>query len=518
MWRAACAAVLVLAACFVEIGCGETYRPIAVPLPVTTGNPEGAETEVVLNTTAGVSSVLTTIDVSGDTNAGNKALDNVVGSALENASGNVTGNMGSSIAFDASRTTVYTANTTTDSVTQVLLQTSTAGFAANTTTILLDPGSHPIGMSFEYFGATYTQDYVVNANTGASTAPRTCPVGTGSLAAISQASAELKATICLGTNPVFAWIYTDQSKVFVLDNTANLVDVVSASKYKVTNSIPVGVAPIKATQSTDGSYIFVLNSGGGGSISIIDGQTETVVATVATANALSSALPIDIAQDVQLNRIWVLQADGTVSIFDASIPGALTLVKAVPTTTTVSPTAPPTNLAVMRDGTQAYVGVANTDQIVAINATNFMTTPVTVGVHRTIPQTIGSQNVIVEQTSPMVNYVAVSRDNTKAYATTTTATTYFYYDASGNPTNSVPTPVPAGCTTSTNTISCINLYNGTAVVTAVGNGPTPINTYVTTVPAPSVVTYCDPGNPETGEYDGQKLCPAMVPVQVLGRS
>jgi YVTN family beta-propeller protein len=496
MWRAACAAVLILAACVVEIGCGETYRPIAVPLPVTTGNPAGAETEVVLNTTTtpGVNSVVTSIDVSGDSNAGNKTL----------------GSVANSIAFDASRATAYTANTLADSVTQILLQTSTAGFAANTTTILLDPGSHPIGITFEYFGTTYTQDYVVNSNTGTTTAVRTCPTG-GSLGAITQATAELKATICLGAtaDPVFAWIYKDQSKVFVLDNAANLVDVVSASKYKVTNTIPVGLAPIKATQSTDGTYIYVVNSGDG-TISIIDGQAETVANTVVIANAMKAPV-IDIAQDVQFNRIWVLQSDGTVSIFDATTPGALTLEKSVATTAT------PTNLAVMRDGTQAYVGVAGSDQMIAINASNFTPTVITVGVHRTISQTIGSQNVTVEQTSPIVNDVAVSRDNTKAYATTTTATTYFYYDANGNPTSNVPTPIPAGCTTNGNTITCANLYNGTAVVTAVGNETTPINTYVTTVPAPSVVTYCDPVN-MAGQYDGQKLCPAMTPVMVLGRS
>ena len=67
------------------------------------------------------------------------------------------------MAFDYLRTSVFTANTTADSVTQVLLATSTGGFAANTTTISLEPGSKPIGMSFQYFGATYTQDYVVNS-------------------------------------------------------------------------------------------------------------------------------------------------------------------------------------------------------------------------------------------------------------------------------------------------------------------------------------------------------------------
>ncbi|HVJ06080.1 MAG TPA: hypothetical protein VM578_10445, partial [Candidatus Saccharimonadales bacterium] len=148
IWKAACAAVL-LAICVIEIGCGETYRPIATPKPVTTGNPSGAETEVVLNQAPNVNSVLTNINVSGDTNSGNKLM----------------GNVASSIAFDANRTTVYSANTATDSVTQVLLASSTAGFSANTTTIALEPGSAPIGMTFQYFGTTYTQDYVVNSGT-----------------------------------------------------------------------------------------------------------------------------------------------------------------------------------------------------------------------------------------------------------------------------------------------------------------------------------------------------------------
>ena len=107
---------------------------------------------------------------------------------------------------------MLTANTTTDSVTQATLGTSTAGFAANTTTISLPTGSAPIGISFQYFGSTYTQDYVVNS--GLATA--NCP-GTGSVSAILQATDQLAATVCVGANPVFAWIYYDQSKVFVLD-------------------------------------------------------------------------------------------------------------------------------------------------------------------------------------------------------------------------------------------------------------------------------------------------------------
>ncbi len=73
---------------------------------------------------------------------------------------------------------------------------------------------------------------------------------------------------------MFAWIYKDQSKVFVLDSNGT-VYVVSASKYKVTNTIVVGGTPIKVAQSATGQYLFVLNTNG--TISIIDGQSEAVV-------------------------------------------------------------------------------------------------------------------------------------------------------------------------------------------------------------------------------------------------
>jgi hypothetical protein len=445
-------------------------------------------------------------------------------------------------------------------VTRVALNTSTTGFAANATTIALESGSKPIGMSFQYFGTNYTQDYVLNSG-----ATATCSTG-GSLGAVALATTQLQATICLATaanpnpKPVFAWIYKDQSKVFVLDN--NLIDVVSASKYRVTNTIPAGNAPIKATQGATGQYIYVLNSGDG-TISIIDGQAETVVGTPVASNPLTGALPIDIAQDLQYNdttqnlqynHVWVLHADGTITVFDATAPGTLTPITSLAAITPeqAAAGAVPTNLALMRDGTEAYVGLGNTNQIVAIdtsklasggvvttNATTVITLDVFAGgiSHRNVTKALtdaagNAHTVTVETTVPTVSYVAVSRGGnssalSKVYAATTTNTTYYYYDANVNPASGAPNLV-AGCTVpaaNPNSITCPNLYNGTAVVTAAGNGTTPINTFVTTILSPwvgtfagPVVAYCDTGNPETGEYDGQKNCPAMIPVMVLGRS
>lgn len=566
MWKAVCAAVLLIAATTIEIGCGNTYRPIATPLPVTNGNPAGAETEAVLTQNPSVSggtSEITGIDVSGDTNSGNKPLNNVAGSttigSVPGASSTPVNIPSSPMAFDYLRTSVFTANTTADSVTQVLLATSTGGFAANTTTISLEPGSKPIAVSFQYFGATYTQDYVVNSGANA-----TCPTS-GSLSVISQPASNLIATICVGPTPVFAWIYKDQTKVFVLDSTGT-VYVVSASTYKVTNTIAVGGAPIKVAQSATGQYLYVLNSGTG-TISIIDGQAETLVgAATTTGLTITTALPIDIAQDPnfndtiansQYNHIWVLLADGTVSVYDATTPGQLNWITSLATITPAQLSAGvyPTNLALLRDGTGAYVGLGNTDQIVGINTsalttgaiTTNATTAITLDVlaggisHRSVTQTLtdtagNPHTVTVENTTPTVTNVAVSRggnsaDLSKVYAATTTSTTYYCYDSSVIATDCAnPDPwdgtsafLASGCTDlpAQSAMSCPGLYNGTAVVAAAGNGNTPINTFVTTILSPWVgtftgttVNYCTAGL----GYDGQKNCPAMTPVLVLGRS
>jgi hypothetical protein len=152
-----------------------------------------------------------------------------------------------------------------------------------------------------------------------------------------------------------------------------------------------------------------------------------------------------------------------------------------------------------------------------------------------------------EVTTPTVTYVAVSRqsststgdsaDLAKAYAITTTNTIYSYFAADGktavDPTtietgiNSNGTPgatwaLPGWCTQSAgtdptvlNVVSCPNLYSGTAVVAGASNGTTLVNTYISTVPAPAQVTYC---NPETTLPDGPKACPLMTPTVLLGRS
>ncbi|PSH05421.1 MAG: hypothetical protein CXZ00_01645 [Acidobacteria bacterium] len=531
MWKAARVALLLVAATSIEIGCGDTYRPIADPTPTTTGNPAGTDTVVVMNQKTDGTGTLTAIDVSGDANIGNKVLQNKP----------------TSVAFDYSRTAAYTANTKTDSVTQVNLLTSTAGFSANTTTIALESGAAPIGMSFQYFGTSYTIDYVVNSGNPTGTAvtgTQTCP-GKGSISAIIQATAQVKANVCVGIDPVFAWIYKDQSKVFVLDKSENQVYVVSASKYKVTNKIPVGAAPIQASQSANGQYIYVLNSVDG-TITIIDGQAEAVVGTISTAHAspieiVTAPPPTDTSTNTQVNNVWILHADGTVSVFNGTVPGTLTWI------TSIATGANPTNLALMRNGAQAYVGLKGTNQIIAIDtsklATNVNTTGATTSIAVGVSRSVSSPYVVTvtnpsdptktitytysmkEVTTPAVNYVAVSRGvdtaNTyKAYATTTTNTVYTYFDASGTtPVDPASIPewsAPSTCTlVAPNGLSCPNLYNGTSILTAAADGTTPINTYITTLPAPSVVTYCDPN---TGKPDGQKTCPAMVPVTILGRS
>ena len=536
--KAVCAATLVATA-VIMTGCGETFRQVARPEPVPGGNPAGTETEVVLNQCPNgaacldvsgtpTASVVTAIDVAGDVNMANKPLQNQVGSV----DGPVAGSLGTPIAFDAARTAVFTANTSTDSVTKLTLAPSPAGFAANTTTLTLPAGAAPIAISFEYFGLTYTQDYVVNSGATAN-----CP-GTGSLGVISQTTnpPTLIAVTCLppiapavAAHPVAAWINTpDRAKVFVLDDQPSgngNVYVVNAANAQVTNHFAVGSHPFKVAQSNDGLFVYVLN--GDHTISIIDSQAEAVVGTVSTDNPGTTAAPVDIAQitnfndtsaNTQINHVWILHADGVVSVFDgtavSAVPHTLTWITSVDTGGT------PTNLALLRDGTWAYVGLAGTNQVVGIDTSKLSRGVVTVGATtpitlpgRLVTTVVNGQLETLETTTRTVTSVAVSRQGSSAelsklYATTVTSTTFNYYDQFGTFQSSATFP---------------NLFNGTVIIAAAdisGGGPGlihPINTVITVIPAPTQVMNCDPGNPASG-YDIQKNCPAMLPVLAVGRS
>ena len=120
--------------------------------------------------------------------------------------------------FDYRRTAVYTANTSTDSVSANTSRTARRRVLRRAPpTICAAAGSAPIGISFQYFGTTYTQDYVVNSGTRTASCP-----GTGSLRSDCSAIVGVDGNRLLGTGtapakPVYAWIYKDQSKVFVLD-------------------------------------------------------------------------------------------------------------------------------------------------------------------------------------------------------------------------------------------------------------------------------------------------------------
>jgi hypothetical protein len=674
--RAVVAVVFFLALICFETGCGDVYRPVATPQPTQTGNPSGTETEVVLScclnpsslhsSSTHSSSMLDEIDVAGDVDVADKTLNTLTGSSTSTSTPSVPAP--APISFSGDRGTVFTANTKSDSVSAVTLSNSSSSFASTVTTIALESGAQPTSVGFELYGISYTQAFVVNSGTTA-----TCKAAYslqsggktttgGSVSVISQASEAFKATVCLvpGAAPTLAWPYYDLSKVFVLDTTNSVIYVVNTSRYLVTNTIqlPSGSQPFKVAQSYNGRYLFVLNNGGGtgGSISIIDGQAEQLLNSMPFAvGTVSSAPAIDITQiydtpavnpnpqnNTQINHIWVLQSDGTVTVYDDTPApiGSLNLLTTVQTMTQAQIAAgnTATNIALLRDGTYAYVGIGGTDQVVAIEssllqsgggASTGATTNITVGVHHgsssspatqslsyTYKQVDANNNVIatlgpyagtvpVEITTPTVVAVAVSRQGSsssqsKAYAITTTNTTYYCYvpdfsgtsggllslgcddttygdvfssgttvvdsgtsatppgacngTSSGNSNTSsrcynnyLPAPYcPISGQDATNcsvplvttvcsvaqagqsTMSCSHLYDGVAVITAAEgqsytNGgqtypPQPVNSYVTTLPTPKLVTYCDPSSLNSGSYDAQKNCPVATPSAILGRN
>ena len=667
--RAMVAVVFFLALiCF--SGCGDVYRPIANPQPTQTGNPSGTETEVVLScclnpaslhsSSTQSSSMLDEIDVAGDVDVADKTLNTLTGNG--SSASTTTPPAPVPISFSGDRSTVFTANTKSDSVSAVTLSNSSSSFASTVTTIALESGAQPTSVGFEFYGISYTQAFVVNSGTTATCKAAYKNQNGGSVSVISQSSDQFKATVCLvpGAAPTLAWPYYDLSKVFVLDTTNSVIYVVSTSKYMVTNTIqlPSGSQPFKVAQSYNGRYLFVLNNGGGtgGSISIIDGQAEQLLnSTPLAVGTVSSAPAIDITQvydtpavnpnpqnNTQINHIWVLQSDGTVTVYDDT-PAPLGYLNPLTTVQTMTQAQiaagnTATNIALLRDGTYAYVGIGGTDQVVAIEssllqsgggASTGATTNISVGVHHgtssspatqslsyTYKQVDENNNVIatlgpytgtvpVEITTPTVVGVAVSRqgsssNQSKAYAITTSNTTYYCYvpdfsgtsggllslgcddttygnvfssgttvvdsgtsatppgacngTSSGNSntgsrcynnflpapycpisgqdsTNCSVSPVTTVCSVAQagqSTMSCPHLYDGVAVITAAegqsytNNGttypPQPVNSYVTTLPTPKLVTYCDPSSLNNGSYDAQKNCPVATPSAILGRN
>jgi YVTN family beta-propeller protein len=331
-WKAALAAILLCSALLV--GCGDYYRPTAVPIIKPGGDPSGFEAAIVLTTNpSGRQGALMNVDLSGDTNVGNHFVGRgPVRAAL----------------LPGTTSSTYVANAQDSTVT-------VAGYGATGTvnSITLLQGSVPTSVGSTRSGTMYVTMTGANSYSDAN-----CP-GSGLLGVIRGAL--LESHVCVGHNPVYVIGSPDQNRAYVLNKDDDTVSVVDATSRTVitTIALPAGSGPIKGVAHPTRGVLYVLNS---------NGTVSTIITsdlTIASTDSTGGTSPVDIFYDNHFSRLFVLN-HGNSSLRAFDVPVNL---PENPRDVTVG--AVPTSLVVLPDGSRAYVANSAEDSVSVINLSTF---------------------------------------------------------------------------------------------------------------------------------------------------
>lgn len=353
-------------------GCGETYRPIANPVPLPGGNPQATHYALVVNSNDGqpqpspnaVGPSVTQIDVSGDTNLANLTVGlNPVFATM---------NSGFSVGYVVNEG---------DNTLSAFTPSSGASATMVTIPLLMTNSESNAGASYVALSSLY--GFVVETSLNR-------------VAIVSNSLFQVSAFVPVGANPVAAACTSDGRKAYVSNQASNTVSVVSTKDYTNTSTIAVGSLPGAMAISADNNYVFVANAGDG-TMSVINTTSDTVTQTVSVG-----ADPSQIIFDSSLSRVYVLNTGGnSVSIFDASTY-PLTLLQ------TVNTSATPVSLAVLDNGTKFYVLFQGTPGFVEVYDAQ--------GFYKRTTTTVGNNTLPTGR--PAVNQVllAAAPGSTKVYA------------------------------------------------------------------------------------------------------
>ena len=157
--------------------------------------------------------------------------------------------------------------------------------------------------------------YVVNSGTTS-----ICP-NTGSLSLISTASLVVTNTACVGSNPGPIVQLPNGGYVYVANQGDNSVSVYNPTSQSVVATLTTANGlhqnPIYLVSSSDGLYVFVVTQGNGSSPGALD-----IISTA--TNTIGGSVPLGVGPtfgylDTVLNRLYVTNTGGnSVTVFDVS--------------------------------------------------------------------------------------------------------------------------------------------------------------------------------------------------------
>ena len=318
----------ILALCLIGVGCGDQYRPVAIPIVPPQPDPAALHYVLVLSDNGlnnpGANSQL---DVSGDTAVGVAKVG-----------------LGPSYAtLTANAARVFVANSAEDTISSY--PPSSPG---SVTTTSLPAGSNPVFVHTTENGMVYVANF-----------------GTKTVAAISATTNVVLSPLTqVGNNPVALAETPDQKKLYAVNQGDGTVSSISLVDRTVTATIATGAVPVWAAARSDSARIYVLNSGSG-TVSTIDAVTDTLLGNVAVGAGANFML-----YDGKLNRLYVTNpAANTLTVLSiAADPPAILF--------TLPVAASPITVAALPDGSKVYVasvvsgGGTATSQVTVVNTSD----------------------------------------------------------------------------------------------------------------------------------------------------
>ena len=384
--QGAVAAFLGLSSLFFIAGCGDTFRPIANPLPKPSPDPVSSGTAVVVfsggNTAGAAPGTSVQINVSGDSISGQVPLGVNPISALIGAN-LISVNQGdSSLSIYPTVLGNFIASITTP---------------PRVTTVSL-PGDAAPTFAVTAAGNTYVAFSASNHHS--------VGIVNGSNAFVGEKT--------VGQNPTALVALPNGSKVYALNQNDNTVSVINTGDNSVGGPIAVGTTPVYGVASADSTRVYILNKGSG-TVSIIDTSTDTVIAPPAGSTFTNATVQVGTAPsfaifDSQLKHVYVTnETSGTLSILDADSvsPNVNKKIAEIQLQGTT-----PKSVTVLPNATKIYVANSGSGTVSVINAlSNQVVKTIAVGGQPiSIAAATDSAKVVVANAAGYVSMISTATD------------------------------------------------------------------------------------------------------------
>ena len=324
-------------------GCNDIFRPIVIPISAPGADPQRQSRAYALSNNGPGIGAVTTIDVPGDTAA----------SIQYGGHGPV------DLAVLPGGASAFMVNQLDNTLTQI----SPGNLNVNPVTIPLPGGPQPAQPVYAF---TSIGDRIYVAEPGRK-----------SVAMISTSTLTLTIEVPVGTNPVAITEIPNGQKVYIVNQGDNTVSVLQTADNSILGTIAVGTSPVAATASTDGLLVFVANEGSN-DVTVIDTTNDltamTTIALGASPGCAGQVPCFSITYDPGLKRVYTAnRANNTISIIRADqappvLPSLLTPAPGVDVTAAPCGGSSPRQVAVIPDGSRAYVVNAGTDNVCVLSS------------------------------------------------------------------------------------------------------------------------------------------------------